>query len=287
VVAAVIAGLGLAGCSDGADRDAPEGFEKPLRLYVTPVPQGDIARYVQELADKDGSGLKLEIIEADGTLEPNQAISLGDVDASLYQHVPFFDRYIAEHPDVTNLVNGATVLVNVFALYSDRYDDPKDLPDGAEILVPNEQTNLPRALFVLQDAGLITLSYPVSDGSPEALAIDIDSIVSNPRHLKLTPTETNLRAEALPDADAAFINGDVALSHSIDPSKAIATERTQDNPYANVLTTTTDKIDDPRIRQLIEYLTGDDVAAFIEDTYQGYVLPAQKVLPVPEGTPRS
>lgn len=284
VVTAALAGIALAGCSDGSDPDAPAGFERALKVYVTPVPQGDVVRYVQELADRDGSGLRLEIIEADGTLEPNQATSLGDVDVSLYQHVPYFDRYVAEHPDVTNLVNGATVLVNVFALYSDKYDDPADLPDGAEILVPNEQTNLPRALFILQDAGLVELSYPVSDGSPEALAIDIDSIVSNPRHLKLTPTETNLRAEALPDADAAFVNGDIALSHSIDPDKAIATERTQDNPYANVLTTTTDKIDDPRVQKLIEYLTGDDVAAFIEDTYQGYVLPVQKVLPAAERT---
>lgn len=277
----LVAATALTGCSKGDASDAPPGFSQPLTLYVTPVPQGDVARYVQELADADGSGLRLKIVEADGTLEANQATSLGDIDVSFYQHRPYFDRYLVEHPDVTNLVNVATVLVNVFALYSEDYTDPADLPDGAQVLVPDEQTNLPRALFILQDAGLIELSYPVSDGSPQALAIDLDSIVSNPKHLVLTPTETNLRAEALPDADAAFINGDVALSHGVDPSKAIATERVEDNPYANLLTTTADKVDDPRVRQLVEYLTGPQVAQFIDRTYDGYVLPVQAVLPTP------
>lgn len=257
---------------------APVSSE-PLKVYVTPTPQGDILRYVQQLANQDGSGLKLKVIESNQGLDANQLLYKGDVDATLLQHRPFFDSWVAAHPEAQGrLVNAATLLVNVFGLYSSRYASLQDIPDGAALLVPNEQTNLPRALFILQQAGLLELSHPQSDGSSAALAIDEKHITANPRHLKFIPTETRLRAKSLPDVEASFINGDIALTHDIDPQSALALEDKHNNPYANVLTTRTELLEDPRIQQLTDYLLSDAVAAFINNNYRGFVVPDQKRL---------
>ncbi|MDT0234806.1 MetQ/NlpA family ABC transporter substrate-binding protein [Curtobacterium sp. BRB10] len=276
----------LAACSSQpSERAAADGdgngdtvSSTPLKVYATPVPQGEILDFVQELADETGSGLKLDITASQQGLDSNELLANGDIDATLTQHVPYFTSWEAEHEDVTNLVNPVTVLLNVFGLYSDKYEKASDIPDGSKILVPNEQTNLPRALFILQDQGLITLDHPESDGSAEAVSLDESDITDNPKNLQFVPTDTVLRAQSLPDVAASFINGDIALSNGIDPEKALALEKADDNPYANVLTTRTDIEEDPRVQLLADYLTGKDVAEYIDSEYGGFVLPSQKRL---------
>ncbi len=282
-LAAAVA-IGLSACASQPAASTESGASAdtvssdPLTIYATPVPQGEILDYVQELANEDGSGLTLDIIASQQGLDSNELLEGGDVDANLTQHVPYFTSWVAAHTDVTDLVNTNTLLVNIFGLYSSKYDSADDIPDGSEILVPNEQTNLPRALFILQDLGLIELDYPESDGSAEAVAIDESHIVSNPKNLVFVPTDTVLRAQSLPDVAASFINGDIALTNGIDPSTALALEEPDNNPYANVLTTREDLVDDPRIQKLVDYLLSDDVATYIEDNYGGFVLPAQERL---------
>jgi D-methionine transport system substrate-binding protein len=280
VVATLAASLAVtvAGLLSGASHAAVVSSE-PLRIYVTPTPQGDVLRYVQKLADQDGSGLKLKVIQSNQGLDADELLFRGDIDANLFQHRPYFDSWIAAHPEAKGrLVNVATLLVNVFGLYSSKYHSAKDIPDGASILVPNEQTNLPRALFILQSDGLIKLSYPKSDGSAAAVAIDEKNIVANPKHFRFVPTETQLRAKSLPDVQATFINGDIALSNDVNPSTALSLEDKQNNPYANVLTTRKETVDDPRVKLLVSYLTGPKVAQFINDNYKGFVAPVQQRL---------
>jgi len=271
----LVAGILLASAAHANPKVPPE----PLKVYVTPTPQGDILRYVQKLANAEGNGLKLKVIESNQGLDANQLLLKGDVDANLFQHRPYFQSWIAAHPEGKDkLVPAATLLVNVFGLYSSKYKSIKDIPDGASLLIPNEQTNLPRALFILQNEGLLTLTHSKSDGSNAALAIDEKSIEANPKRLKFIPTETRLRAKALPDVDASFINGDIALTHDINPQRALALEDKANNPYANILTVRKDLLKDPRVELLVNYLTGKQVAKFIEDNYKGFVAPAQQRL---------
>lgn len=275
----LLGSLGIGGAAHAQDTTKAKVPSEPLKVYATPTPQGDILRFVQKLADQDGNGLKLRVIESGQGLDPNQLLFKGDVDANLYQHQPYFRSWIAAHPDAKPvLVNAATLLVNVFGLYSSRFKSIKDIPEGASVLVPNEQTNLPRAFFILQNEGLLKLSHPRSDGSAAALAIDEKSIVANPKKLKFIATETRLRAKSLPDVEASFINGDIALTHDIDPKTALSLEDKANNPYANVLTTRQELVKDPRIQLLTDYLTGPKVAQFINDNYKGFVAPVQQRL---------
>ena len=254
--------------------------DTPLRIYATASPQGDIVRFVQKLADADGSGLKLKLTTSGGSgaLDSYELLASGDTDVNFTGHQPYVHAWKVAHPSLDNFDGKATVLLNAFGLYSEKYKSPNDLPDGAKILIPNEQTNLPRSLFILQDLGLIKLNVAKLDSSPAAISVSEKSIVENPHHLKLVPTDTVLRAKALPDADASFINGDVALSNGVDPARALVREHTTDNPYANLIYTRHDMIDDPRVTLLAKYLTGPEVKQFIEANYRGFVVPDQKLV---------
>lgn len=254
--------------------------DTPLKIYATASPQGDIVRFVQKLADADGSGLKLKLTTSGGSgaLDSYELLANGDTDVNFTGHQPYVNAWKVAHPKLNNFDGKATVLLNAFGLYSVKYKSPKDLPDGAKILVPNEQTNLPRSLFILQDLGLIKLNVEKLDSSKEAISVSEKSIVDNPRHLKLVPTDTVLRAKALPDADASFINGDVALSNGVDPAQALVREHTTDNPYANLIYARNDMLDDPRVTLLAKYLTGPEVKQFIEANYRGFVVPDQKLV---------
>ncbi|WP_110949425.1 MetQ/NlpA family ABC transporter substrate-binding protein [Pseudomonas bohemica] len=254
--------------------------DTPLKIYATASPQGDIVRFVQKLADADGSGLKLKLTTSGGSgaLDSYELLASGDTDVNFTGHQPYVNAWKAAHPKLNNFDGKATVLLNAFGLYSEKYKSPKDLPDGAKILIPNEQTNLPRSLFILQDLGLIKLNVEKLDSSPAAISVSEKSIVENPRHLQLIPTDTVLRAKALPDADASFINGDVALSNGIDPSRALVREHTTDNPYANLIYARNEMLDDPRVTLLAKYLTGPEVKQFIDANYRGFVVPDQKLV---------
>ncbi|WP_296186308.1 MetQ/NlpA family ABC transporter substrate-binding protein [Pseudomonas sp. UBA1879] len=254
--------------------------DTPLKIYATASPQGDIVRFVQKLADADGSGLKLKLTTSGGSgaLDSYELLASGDTDVNFTGHQPYVNAWKAAHPKLNNFDGKATVLLNAFGLYSTQYKTPAELPDGAKILVPNEQTNLPRSLFILQDLGLIKLNVAKLDSSPAAISVSEKSIVDNPRHLQLIPTDTVLRAKALPDADASFINGDVALSNGVDPSRALVREHTADNPYANLIYARNDMLDDPRVNLLAKYLTGPEVKQFIEANYRGFVVPDQKLV---------
>ncbi|MBD1550581.1 MetQ/NlpA family ABC transporter substrate-binding protein [Pseudomonas typographi] len=252
----------------------------PLKVYATASPQGDVIKYVQALADADGAGLKLQLTTSGGSgaLDAYELLANGDTDVTFTGHQPYVNAWKAAHPALNNFDGKAAVLVNAFGLYSEKYTSAQALPEGAQILIPNEQTNLPRALFILQDLKLIKLNVDKLDSSPAAIAVSEKSIIDNPKHLKLVPTDTVLRAKALPDADASFINGDVALSNGVDPSRALVKEQAADNPYANLIYTRNNLLDDDRVTLLARYLTGPEVKKFIDDNYHGFVVADQRII---------
>jgi D-methionine transport system substrate-binding protein len=71
------------------------------------------------------------------------------------------------------------------------------------------------------------------------------------------------------------INGNYAIDADLSPAEdALALEEAEGNPNANLLVVRSGDEDDERITTLEELLHSDEVRQFIEDTYDGAVLPA-------------
>ncbi|MFD7067371.1 MetQ/NlpA family ABC transporter substrate-binding protein [Streptomyces sp. NPDC059913] len=262
--------LGLTACgtssdpgakSDGAKADT----SKPLVVAASPTPHADILGFVQKnLAKK--AGLELEVKEFTDYVLPNTATETGQVDANFFQHQPYLDDFNAKKN--THLVSVGTVHLEPLGLYSKKVKDLKDIKAGQTVAVPNDTTNEGRALQLLAENGLITLKDGV--GSSAKL-----SDITDKKGLEFKELEAATVPRALNDVDAAVINGNYAIEADLKPAKdALVLEKADGNPYANIIAVKKGNEKDARVQKLLELLHSDEVKKFIEDTYQGSVVPA-------------
>lgn len=238
----------------------------PLRVAADPVPHAEILEYVQKIDPK----LELKIIELNGGINANELLASGDVDANYFQHLPYLQEQ--EKALGKTFSVAASVHIEPLGIYSHRIKSLAALPQGATIAVPNNATNLSRALWLLQDKGVIKLHAQKGEGSALATPKDIDD---NPKQIKILEIESPQLPRSLDDVDAAIINGNYALEAGLTPAKdALGLEAAENNPYANLLVTTPQLATDPRVQQLAKDLISPQVADFIRKNYNGSVIPA-------------
>ena len=190
VLLAVLSLSLLAGCGVKAS-DSNE-----IKIGVSPEPHSKLVNLIKEDLEKDG--VKVTLIEFTDYIKPNLALNDGEIDANFFQHLPYLDGMIAEKD--LKLVSIGNVHVEPMALYSDKYKTLDELPNGAEIAIPNDSVNGGRALILLQDNGLIKLK----DGA--GLESTEKDIVENPKNIKITAIEAAGLPRVLKDIVAKFQN---------------------------------------------------------------------------------
>lgn len=237
-----------------------------LKVGVSPVPHGDILRFIQESLAAE-AGINLTIVEFTDYVQPNLALAEGELDANYFQHVPYLEDFSAEHG--LDLTVVTAVHIEPLGLYSSAVESVADIPDGAVIAIPNDATNGGRALNLLQANGLLTLKEGVGTSAT------VQDIVDNPKNIEITELEAAQLPRALEDVTAAVINGNYAIDAGLKPAEdALALESGEDNPYANVFVVRTGDENNEGIQILAGLLNSPEVKKFIEDTYQGSVIPA-------------
>ncbi|HIW62018.1 MAG TPA: MetQ/NlpA family ABC transporter substrate-binding protein [Candidatus Stackebrandtia excrementipullorum] len=249
-VTALLAVTTLSAC--GNDSDA-------LVVGASPTPHGDILEYISDNLAED-AGLTIEIQEFSDYVQPNPALTNGDIDANFFQHQPYLDEYnAAEGGDLVPVVE---VLIEPLGAYSSTLDSIDQLPDNAQVSIPSDATNGGRALDLLADHGLITV-----DADLDTLATEAD-IVDNPKNLEIIPLEAAQLPRSLDDVDLAVINGNYALEADLTPKEdALILESGENNPFANVLVVREADLDSEPIKILAELLTSDEVRTYIEENF--------------------
>lgn len=254
-----------------AENNPPQGEaakqETVLKVGATPVPHAEILRAAAPLLEK--KGIKLEVVEFTDYVTPNTALAEKSLDANYFQHVPYLEDFAKKN----NLDLTWTVKVHFepLGLYSQKVKSLADIKDGATIAVPNDTTNEARALLLLQDNGLLKLK----EGA--GITATIQDIVENKKNLKIKELEAAQIPRALPDVDAAVINANFALDAKLNPSKdAIVAEKKESlaaDTYGNIVAVRKGDENRPEIKALNEALTSPEIKKFIEDKYQGAVVP--------------
>jgi D-methionine transport system substrate-binding protein len=189
------------------------------------------------------------------------------LDANYFQHIPYLESFSKDHN--LDLTYTAKVHIEPMGIYSEKINDISELEDGAEIAIPNDPTNGGRALILLEQAGLLKIKEGVG------ITATVYDIVENPKNLKITELEAATLPRVLGDVAAAVINSNYALEAKFVPTKdALVLESPQDNPYVNILAIRKGDENRPEIVKLSEALNSPEVKKFIEDEYQGAVIPA-------------
>ncbi|MER7671575.1 MetQ/NlpA family ABC transporter substrate-binding protein [Kitasatospora sp. NPDC096128] len=260
------AGLALSLAACGSSGSSSSDPNAPLKVVASPTPHAQILKFVKDnLAAK--AGLKLDIKEVTDYVTPNTAVQDGSADVNYFQHVPYLDDFNKKNG--TDIVSVETVHLEPLGVYSKKVKSIGDLPSGATIGLPNDATNEGRALKLLADNKLITLK----DGAGTA-ATPAD-VTANPKNFKWKELEAAQLPRSIADLDAAVINGNYALDSGLKPATdALVLEKAEGNPYANIIAVKKGKENDPRVKKLAELLHSDEVKKYINDTFQGSVIPA-------------
>lgn len=237
-----------------------------LKIGVSPVPHGDIIKYIQENLATE-AGLSLEIIEFTDYVQPNLVLADDTIDANFFQHVPYLEDFNQSHG--LDLLAIAAVHIEPLGIYSKSIKTLDELKEGDVVGIPNDATNAGRALYLLASNNLLTLKENVGFNAT------VNDIVSNPKQLKITELEAAQLVRSLDDTAISIINGNYAIEGGLIPARdALALESGEENPYANVLVVNKGHENDEGILILAKLLTSSELKKFLEEKYSGSVIPA-------------
>jgi D-methionine transport system substrate-binding protein len=198
------------------------------------------------VAAAEDAGISIELVDFTDYAQPNPALTEGDLDLNQFQHIIYLAQYnTSAGEDLTPI--GATAIYPL-GLYSTQYESVEDIPDGETVAIPNDASNLARALLVLQSAGLVELQ---DGGSPFST---IDDVLDTSR-VEVTTLEAALTPTSLPDVAAAIINNDFVEDAGLTFEEAIATDDPADpsaQPYINIFAARAEDKDNETYNRLVE-----------------------------------
>lgn len=214
-------------------------------------------------------GFSIKVVEYTDYIQPNVATEDGSLDANFFQHVPYLDDY--NQKNGTSLKAVAKVHFEPLGIYPGKAASLDAIEDGAQIAVPNDTSNEARALILLEKAGLIKLKEGVG------LEATVKDIAENPKNLDIVEIEAAQTVKVLQDVAVAVINGNYALSNGLSASKdALLVEDTSSDAattYANVIVVKEGNEESEKTKALIQAITSDETKNFINEKWQGAVVP--------------
>lgn len=270
--------LGLTACganesaetkNDGTDKKAQTETTDTIKIGVV----GEKNEVWEEVIKRyeEGTGKKAEIVRFSDYNQPNEALADGDIDVNSFQHHLFLGQYNEEKGEEILVPIGDTMLAPI-GFFSSQIEDIKELEDGAKVAIPNDPTNGPRGIFLLEEAGLIKV-----EGEPGDL-ITVDDIVENPKNLEFIEMEASQTARALDDVVIAAVNDNYALDAGLSPTDdAILLEDPNGKGtknYVNVIATRKEDKDNEVYKELVEYYQTDETKEDYQTFTNGAWLPA-------------
>ena len=246
-----------------------EGNEKKITVAASPTPHAEILAVAKELLAKEG--WELDVVEFEDYVQPIEVVESGELDANYFAHVPYLNNYNEEHG--TKQVVVGKVHYEPFGIYPGKKTALDQLEDGDEVLIPNDGTNETRALLLLQDNGILTLP----DGTGADTIVTVNDVVSYTVNIKIVEVEAAQIARSREDAALVILNGNYALAAGLNVSRdAIAYEKADSSAaktYVNVLAVKEGNENSEGIQALVKVLTSQEIKDFINETYEGAVIP--------------
>jgi len=265
LVAAVLTGVLVAGTlSTGV---YAKDDDKTITVAASATPHAEILEEAKPLLEKEGYDLEVTVF--DDYVRPNEVVESGEFDANYFQHIPYLEQFNEEKG--THLVNAGGIHYEPFGIYPGTKDSLDDLADGDSIAVPNDTTNEARALLLLQDNGIITLK----DGA--GLNATVKDIEENPHNVEIVELEAAQVARVTGETAYVVLNGNYALEAGFSVAKdALAYEQADSEAaktYVNIIAVKEGNENSDKIKALVDVLKSDDIKDFINENYDGAVIP--------------
>jgi D-methionine transport system substrate-binding protein len=252
----------IVGVALGLSLIAAPAYAETIKIGATPGPHAQILEAVKPILA--AQGIDLEILEFSDYVIPNEALNSGELNANSFQHQPYLDNQVKDRGYAIESV--ATTVNFPIGIYSDKFENIADLPDGAKIGIPNDPTNGGRVLLLLEDNGLLDLTEGVGT------AASVADIIGNPKNFEIIEVDAAQLPRVLPDVDAAGINTNFAEQAGLDPVNDPILRESPKGPYVNVIAVRTEDKDQPWVKALVDAYHSDEIRTFVETTFNGAVL---------------
>ncbi|MDY3006633.1 MetQ/NlpA family ABC transporter substrate-binding protein [Anaerococcus sp. AGMB00486] len=234
---------------------------------------GEFNDVLKEVAKRyeEKTGNKIEIVVFGDYNQPNEALEAGDIDLNAYQHKKFLEGFNKDHG--TDLVSIGNTMLAPLGIYSKQYKSLDEVKDGDKVVIPNDASNGARALFLLQDAGLIKVNGKKGD------PVTVTDISENPKKLEIIEVDASQTARNLESAALAVVNDTFALDSKIATEfpalKFEESKPTDDNPYVNIIVAKKDRKDDKVLNDFVRnYYQTDETKKDYEKFTGGAWIPA-------------
>ncbi len=255
----VLAAGALTGCGSKGDGS--------IKVAATAVPHAEILEAAAPILAEQG--WKLDVTVFSDYVQPNEVVESGDFDCNYFQHTPYLDSFNEEKG--THLVNVGEIHYEPLGIYGGTESDLSAIPEKATIAIPNDTTNEARALLLLQDNGLITLKEDAG------MTATVNDIAENPHNIEFVELEAAQVSRVIKEVSYVVLNGNYALQANLNAQTDALAYETADSEaaktYVNIIVVKEGNESNEGVKALVDVLKSEEIKKFINDTYQGSVVP--------------
>jgi len=253
--------LFLTACGSNKETQIEEVTKIKVASLIPPMT--DMLEIVKPLLAEDG--IEMEIVILSDNVQPNAALANKEVDANFFQHPPYMEQY--NEANGSELVLVQPVYHAILGAYSTKHKSLEDLPEGAQVAVPNDSSNLARSLQLLEKGNLIKLADGVG------LKATQKDIIENPKNLKIVEVDLLMLARSIDDVDLVTMLPAYAEPLGLTPvNDSLIDEGESEFPIS--LVARADNMQSDPIQKLAKHLSGPEVRAFLEEEFADITSPA-------------
>lgn len=240
-----------------------------ITVAASETPHSEILAEAAKILKEQGYDLEVTVFE--DYVQPNNVVESGEFDANYFQHINYLNSFNEENGTHLVIADNGKIHYEPFGIYAGTKSALADIADGDSIAIPNDTTNEARALLLLQQEGLIKLKDGVG------VTATVNDVEENKLNLNLVEVEAAQVSKQLPSVAFGVINGNYALEAGLNVgTDALAIEAADGDAiqqYVNVIAVKEGNESSPKIKALVDALKSDEVVKFIEDNYEGAVVP--------------
>ncbi|MFW7348314.1 MAG: MetQ/NlpA family ABC transporter substrate-binding protein [Pigmentiphaga sp.] len=260
-----ILGTAAAVLALGAAAHAADPAKKDLVFGATAGYNYDVLK-LGIVPQLEKQGYKVKLVEFNDYVQPNLALAQGSLDANLFQHIAYLNRFKADQKlDLVDLVQSTTAPMGI---YSKSRKSLADVKEGDRFTLPNDPSNLARALLLLQQNRVITVKADV-----DPLRVTEKDLASNPKKVKLQPVEAAQLPRTVGDVEFAVVPGNFAIASGLKLTSAVALE-TPPVQFQQVVAIRSADQGKPWAKDLAAAFKSPFFKNVLDKDFPGYVRPA-------------
>lgn len=260
--------LVLVACGTSGDSEDEDSNE--ITVGATSVPHAEVLEEAKPLLEEEGITLNIETYQ-DYVL-PNEDLDNGTLDANYFQHIPYLEDQISEFGyDFANL---GGIHIEPMGIYSQNITNINEIEDGTEVIMSRSVADHGRILSLLQENDLIKLNEDV-----DPVSATLEDIEENPHNLEFDASiEAGLLPEFYEREENALvaINTNYAIEAGLVPADDAIILEGSESPYVNVIAARSEDEDNENLQKLVEVLRSEEIQTFIEEKYEGAVVPVSE-----------